>query len=128
MVDETGYVKKGTDTVGAQRQYTGTAGRIENAQVSVRLVHAGRRGHAAVDRELYVPRSWTSDPDRCRAAGLGDKDLAFGAAGHRPYRERRPSGASPRPWWYRPSTGSRSRSAYRSGNGRLGAAGLSCRP
>jgi len=73
VVDETGDVKKGTNTVGVQRQYTGTAGRIENAQVAVYLVYAGRRGHAAVDRELYVPRSWTSDPDRCRAAGLGDK-------------------------------------------------------
>ncbi len=72
VVDETGDVKKGTDTVGVQRQYTGTAGRIENAQVAVYLVYAGRRGHAAVDRELYVPRSWTSGPDRCRAAGLGD--------------------------------------------------------
>ncbi|WP_326608748.1 IS701 family transposase [Streptomyces sp. NBC_01799] len=73
VVDETGDVKKGTATVGVQRQYTGTAGRIENAQVAVYLVYAGRRGHAAVDRELYVPRSWTSDPDRCRAAGLGEE-------------------------------------------------------
>jgi SRSO17 transposase len=76
VVDETGDVKKGTDTVGVQRQYTGTAGRIENAQVAVYLVYAGQRGHAAVDRELYVPRSWTSAPDRCRAAGLGE-DAAF---------------------------------------------------
>jgi SRSO17 transposase len=45
---------------------------LENAQVAVYLVYAGRRGHAAGDRELHVPRSWTSDPDRCRAAGLGD--------------------------------------------------------
>jgi SRSO17 transposase len=73
VVDETGDVKEGTDTVGVQRQYTGTAGRIENAQVAAYLVYAGQRGHAAVDRELYVPRSWTSDPDRCRAAGLGEK-------------------------------------------------------
>lgn len=72
VVDEMGDVKKGTDTVGVQRQYTGTAGRIENAQVAVYLVYASRRGYAAVDRKLYVPRSWTSDPDRCRAAGLGD--------------------------------------------------------
>ncbi|WP_327177754.1 IS701 family transposase [Streptomyces sp. NBC_01335] len=76
VVDETGDVKKGTHTVGVQRQYTGTAGRIENAQVAVYLVYAGRRGHAAVDRELYVPRSWTRDPDRCRAAGL-DEDTVF---------------------------------------------------
>lgn len=73
VVDETGDVKKGTDTVGVQRQYTGTAGRIENSQVAVYLVYAGQRGHAAVDRELYVPRSWTSDPDRCRAAGLAEE-------------------------------------------------------
>ncbi|MGW2769809.1 IS701 family transposase [Streptomyces sp. NPDC001275] len=76
VVDETGDVKKGTDTVGVQRQYTGTAGRIENAQVAVYLVYAGRRGHAAVDRELYLPRSWTADPDRCRDAGL-DQDTTF---------------------------------------------------
>lgn len=66
VVDETGDLKKGTRTVGVQRQYTSTAGRIENSQVAVYLVYAGRRGHAAVDRELYVPRSWTIDPDRCR--------------------------------------------------------------
>ncbi len=70
VVDETGDVKKGTHTVGVQRQYTGPAGRIENAQVAVYLVYAGMRGHAAVDRELYIPRSWTVDPDRCWAAGL----------------------------------------------------------
>lgn len=76
VVDETGDVKKGTHTVGVQRQYTGTAGRIENSQVAVCLVYAGARGHAAVDRELYIPRSWTSDPERCRAAGLGE-DTVF---------------------------------------------------
>ncbi|MEU9474615.1 IS701 family transposase [Streptomyces sp. NPDC048191] len=76
VVDETGDLKKGTHTVGVQRQYTGTAGRIENSQVAVYLVYAGARGHAAVDRELYIPRSWTADPDRCRAAGLGE-DTAF---------------------------------------------------
>lgn len=76
VVDETGDVKKGTHTVAVQRQYTGTAGRIENAQVAVYLVYAGGRGHAAVDRELYIPRSWTCDADRCRAAGLGE-DTVF---------------------------------------------------
>lgn len=76
VVDETGDLKKGTHTVGVQRQYTGTAGRIENSQVAVYLVYAGARGHAAVDRELYVPRSWTCDPDRCRATGLGE-DTVF---------------------------------------------------
>ena len=76
VVDETGDLKKGTRTVGVQRQYTGTAGRIENSQVAVYLVYAGERGHAAVDRELYIPRSWTCDPDRCRAVGLGE-DTVF---------------------------------------------------
>jgi SRSO17 transposase len=71
VVDESGDVKKGSHTVGVQRQDTGTAGRIENCQVAFYLVYAGMRGHAAEDRELYVPRSWTCDPDRCRAAGLG---------------------------------------------------------
>lgn len=72
VVNETGEVRKGTHTVGVQRQYTGTAGRIEKAQVAVYLVYAGRRGHATVDRELYIPRSWTCSPDRCRAAGLDE--------------------------------------------------------
>lgn len=76
VVDETGDVKKDSHTVGVQRQYTGTAGRIENSQVAVYLVYAGQRGHAAVDRELYIPRSWTDQPDRCQAAGLSP-DTAF---------------------------------------------------
>lgn len=70
VVDETGDLKKGTATVGVQRQYTGAAGRIENSQVAVYLVYATLAGHAAIDRELYVPRSWTEDVDRCRAAGI----------------------------------------------------------
>jgi SRSO17 transposase len=73
VVDETGDLKKGTATVGVQRQYTGTAGRVENAQVAVLLVYAGPAGHGVIDRELYVPRSWTRDPDRCRAAGVPDQ-------------------------------------------------------
>lgn len=72
VIDETGDVKKGTHTVGVQRQYTGTAGRIEKSQGAVYLVYAGARGHAVADHELYVPRSWTCDPDRCRATGLGE--------------------------------------------------------
>jgi len=51
-----------TSTVGVQRQYIGTAGRIENAQVAVFLTYAARRGHALIDRALYLPRSWTEDP------------------------------------------------------------------
>jgi SRSO17 transposase len=70
VIDETGDLKKGTHTVGVQRHYTGTAGRIENAQVAVYLVYATDAGHAVVDRELYLPKSWTGDPQRCRAVGV----------------------------------------------------------
>ena len=70
VVDETGDLKKGVETAGVQRQYTGTAGRIENAQVAVYLSYAGPAGYALIDRELYLPRSWTDDPVRCRAAGI----------------------------------------------------------
>ncbi|MFE2070110.1 IS701 family transposase [Streptomyces sp. NPDC059467] len=76
VVDETGDLKKGTGTVGVQRQYTGTAGRIENSQVAVYLAYSTPLGHAAIDRELYVPRSWTDDTARCQAAGIPD-NVAF---------------------------------------------------
>ena len=70
VVDETGDVKKGTKSVGVQRQYTGTAGRIENSQVAVYLAYAAPAGCAFVDRALYLPKSWTRDPDRMAAAGV----------------------------------------------------------
>jgi SRSO17 transposase len=76
VIDETGDVKKGTHTVGVQRQYTGTAGRIENSQVAVYLAYAARGGHALIDRELYLPKSWTDDPARCAAAGV-PADVGF---------------------------------------------------
>jgi len=76
VVDETGDLKKGTATAGVQRQYTGTAGRIENAQVAVYLGYSAPAGHALIDRELYLPRSWTGDPERCAAAGIPE-DTAF---------------------------------------------------
>jgi SRSO17 transposase len=73
VVDETGDLKKGTQTVGVKRQYTGTAGRVENAQVAVLLVYTSPAGHAVVDRELYLPKDWTRDPERMRAAGVPDQ-------------------------------------------------------
>jgi SRSO17 transposase len=76
VFDETGDLKKGSSTVGVQRQYTGTAGRIENAQVAVYLTYASPRGHAMIDRELYLPKCWTDDPERCAAAGVPD-DVEF---------------------------------------------------
>ena len=76
VVDETGDVKKGTHSVGVQRQYSGTAGRIENVQVAVYLTDAARGGHALIDRALYLPRSWTQDRDWCAVAGVPD-DIVF---------------------------------------------------
>ena len=70
VVDETGDVKKGIRTVGTQRQYTGTAGRIENAQVAVYLTYAAPNGHTPIDRELYLPKAWVDDPDRRQRAGV----------------------------------------------------------
>jgi SRSO17 transposase len=72
VVDETGDVKKGTASAGVQRQYSGTAGRVENCQVAVFLSYAAPAGHALIDRELYLPRSWTGDKARCAAAGIPD--------------------------------------------------------
>ncbi|MBB3734014.1 SRSO17 transposase [Nonomuraea dietziae] len=72
LVVETGDLKKGSGTVGVQRQYTGTAGRIENSQVAVFLAYATDAGHAFIDRELYLPQAWTADAERCQAAGVPD--------------------------------------------------------
>jgi len=76
IADETGFLKKGTRSAGVQRQYSGTAGRTENCQVGVFLAYASAHGHALIDRELYLPASWTEDRDRCAAAGIPD-DVEF---------------------------------------------------
>jgi SRSO17 transposase len=76
VVDETGDVKKGTATVGVQRQYTGTAGRIENSQVAVYLTYAAARGHALIDVSLYLPKSWAADRSRRSRAGVPE-DIEF---------------------------------------------------
>ena len=72
IVDETGFLKKGTRSAGVARQYSGTAGRIENAQVGVFLAYASARGRALIDRELYLPKEWTDDRPRCYQAGIPD--------------------------------------------------------
>ncbi|MER6153923.1 IS701 family transposase, partial [Streptomyces hirsutus] len=73
IVDDTGFVKKGTTSAGVQRQYSGTAGRTENCQIGVFAAYATTRGHALVDRELYLPKSWTGDRERCQAARIPDE-------------------------------------------------------
>lgn len=72
ILDDTGDLK-GSASVGAQRQYTGTAGRIENSQVAVFLAYASCHGYTLIDREVYLPRGWTDDPARCAAAGVPEQ-------------------------------------------------------
>lgn len=69
ILDETGFLKKGNHSVGVQRQYSGTAGRIENCQIGVFLCYASMKGAAFVDRELYLPQSWMEDTPRLQQAG-----------------------------------------------------------
>jgi SRSO17 transposase len=73
ILDDTGDLKKGVHTIGVQRQYTGTAGRVENAQVAVYLGYAAPGGYTLIDREVYLPKAWTDDPERCAAAGIPAK-------------------------------------------------------
>ncbi|MGA5361358.1 IS701 family transposase [Streptomyces purpurascens] len=73
ILDDTGFVKKGTTSAGVQRQYSGTAGRTENCQIGVFAAYASSKGRALVDRELYLPKSWTDDRERCRAAKIPDE-------------------------------------------------------
>jgi SRSO17 transposase len=80
IIDETGFLKKGTRSAGVARQYSGTAGRVENCQIGVFLAYASGKGHALIDRELYLPKEWTGS-----------------AAPRRPYR--RPSSSPPSRGW-----------------------------
>ena len=77
VVDETGFLKKGNKSAGVQRQYSGTAGRIENCQVGVFLAYASGKGRALVDRELYLPKGWpptsTAVPRRMRPSGSASR-------------------------------------------------------
>jgi SRSO17 transposase len=64
VIDETGFLKKGDKSAGVARQYSGTAGRVENCQIGVFLAYASARGHALIDRELYLPQGWAEDDAR----------------------------------------------------------------
>ena len=92
VVDETGFLKKGTKSAGVQRQYSGMAGRIENCQVGVFLAYASPKGRALVDRELYLPKEWAADAPRRAEARVPepvpdtlDWDQWIGPAAFRPY-------------------------------------------
>lgn len=73
IVDETGFIKKGSRSAGVKRQYSGTAGRIENCQIGVFLAYASPKGQTFLDRALFVPEEWATDRARCRAAGIPDE-------------------------------------------------------
>ncbi len=81
VVDETGFLKKGTKSVGVQRQYSGTAGRIENCQIGVFLAYASRRGRTFLDRALYLPKDWAADGERRREAAVPE-DVTFQTKPH----------------------------------------------
>lgn len=70
IIDETGFLKKGTKSAGVGRQYSGTAGRIENCQIGVFLAYRSSKGHTLIDRELYLPKAWCDDRDRCDEARI----------------------------------------------------------
>jgi SRSO17 transposase len=70
VLDETGFLKKGRHSAGVARQYSGTAGRVENCQIGVFLAYASARGQALLDRALYLPKEWTQDRARCTRAGI----------------------------------------------------------
>ena len=76
VLDETGFVKKGDKSAGVQRQYSGTAGRIENCQIGVFLAYASRYGRALIDRALYLPEGWAADGARRAEAGIPE-EVAF---------------------------------------------------
>ncbi|MEV5886714.1 IS701 family transposase [Streptomyces sp. NPDC052020] len=73
VIDDTGFLEKGTTSAGVQRQYSGTAGRTENRQIGVFAAYTSAAGRTLVDREPYLPKSWTDDRERCRAAKVPDE-------------------------------------------------------
>ena len=81
VVDETGFLKQGTASCGVARQYTGSAGKITNCQVGVFAAYVSSKGHAFIDRRLYLPKGWTSDPDRLAAAHVPE-DVRFATKPH----------------------------------------------
>ena len=76
VVDETGFLKQGKASCGVARQYTGSAGKIANCQIGVFACYASRHGHAFIDRALYLPKEWTDDPKRLKAAHVPE-DAGF---------------------------------------------------
>jgi len=76
VTDETGFLKQGKKSAGVKRQYSGTAGRIENCQIGVFMTYAAPQGYTMLDRELYIPQEWVTDKERCKTAGIPE-DFTF---------------------------------------------------
>src|SRR3982074_1725854 len=76
VIDETGFLKQGKASCGVARQYTGSAGKITNCQIGGFASYVSRRGHAFIDRALYLPKAWTDDPERMMAAHVPE-DVSF---------------------------------------------------
>ena len=76
VIDETGFLKQGHASCGVARQYTGSAGKITNCQVGVFAAYVSTKGHALIDRQLYLPKAWTDSPER-RAAAHVPEDVTF---------------------------------------------------
>jgi SRSO17 transposase len=91
VVDETGFLKQGRSSCGVARQYTGSAGKITNCQVGVFAAYVSGKGHAFIDRALYLPKAWTDDPDRMAAAHVPPHEVRHQApagCGHDPAGDR----------------------------------------
>ncbi len=73
MIDESCFRKRGKKSAGVKQQYCGTTGRVENCQVGVFLSYVSHKGYTLIDRELYLPKEWTDDPERCREAGIPEE-------------------------------------------------------
>ena len=73
VIDETSFRKRGNKSAGVKQQYCGTTGRVENCQVGVFLSYRSPKGHSLIDRELYLPKEWIDDPERCREAGIPEE-------------------------------------------------------
>jgi len=73
VIDETGFLKQGTKSCGVARQYSGTAGRVENCQIGVFLTYASSKGHCPIDRRLYLPEAWAQDSERRKGAGVPEE-------------------------------------------------------
>ncbi len=73
VIDETSFRKHGKKSAGVKKQYCGTTGQLENCQVGVFLSYVGARGHVLLDRELYLPKEWIDDPERCHEAGIPEE-------------------------------------------------------